>query len=196
MNQMEITTDKLLAAYQRKNYVLKNGIYEANVFGIRAHPPIVNAFDDIVGILRMNHGNSWEALLCDATTDPGLYYLEHPMNVKGTAILIPGQYIGSHKVGLHKGDKALVQCGTLRVWRDRDKDDSYDYTNPQDSNRDGMDVHHAGVASTIVGFWSAGCLVVARRTEFDSFMFEIAEHLTAGWEDLFDLTLFEETDFA
>ena len=62
------------------------------------------------------YGNAWETLLCDATTDPGLYYLEHPMNVDGTAILIPGQYIGSHKTGLHKGDHALIQCGKLRVW--------------------------------------------------------------------------------
>lgn len=195
MNWLEVTTEKLVAAYATKNYVLKNGIYYANVFGIRANTQATNTFDDIVGILRINHGNSWEALLCDATTDPGLYYLEHPMNVKGTAIVMPGQYIGSHKTGLHKGDNALIQCGTLRVWRDRNKDAVYDYTNPQDAINTGIDIHHAGLASTIVGNWSAGCLVVARRTEFDSFMFQIAEHLTAGFEDLFDLTLFEENDF-
>ena len=191
MNWMEVTTDKLVNAYVKKNYVLKNGIYCVNVFGIRANTQATNTFDDIVGILRMNHGNQWEALLCDATTDPGLYYLEHPMNVKGTAILMPGQYVGSHKTGLHKGDEALIQCGTLRIWRDRNKDDIYDYTNPQDSNRDGIDIHHAGANSTIVGNWSAACQVIARRTEFDDFMLQIAEHLSEGFEDLFDYTLFE-----
>ena len=196
MDWMKVTTDKLVAAYTKKNYILKRGIYCANVFGIRANTPATNTFDDIVGILRVNHGNQWEALLCDATTDPGFYYLENPMNVEGTAILIPGQYVGSHKTGLHKGDHALIQCGKLRVWRDRNKDDVYDHTNPQDAINTGIDIHHAGVASTVVGNWSAACQVIARRTEFDSFMFEIAEHLTAGFEDLFDYTLFEELDFA
>jgi len=196
MDWMKVTTDKLVATYTKKNYILKRGVYQTNVFGIRANTQANDKFDDIVGILRVNHGNQWEALLCDATTDPGLYYLEHPMNVKGTAILMPGQYIGSHKTGLHKGDSALIQCGKLRVWRDRNKDDSYDYTNPQDSVGDGIDIHHAGVNSTVVGNWSAACQVVARRTEFDSFMFQIAEHLTTGFEDLFDYTLLEEIDFA
>jgi hypothetical protein len=73
MDWTNITTDKLVAAYQKKNYILKNGIYQANVFGIRANTPANNKFDDIVGILRMNYGNSWEVLLCGATTDPGTY---------------------------------------------------------------------------------------------------------------------------
>ena len=194
MDWIKVTSEKLVAAYTQKKYILQRGIYQANVFGIRANTQANDKFDDIVGILRVNHGNAWETLLCDATTDPGLYYLEHPMNVDGTAILMPGQYIGSHKTGLHKGDHALIQCGKLRVWRDRNKDDVYDYTNPQDAPNTGIDIHHASVNSTVVGNWSAGCLVVARRTEFDSFMFQIAEHLTAGFEDLFDLTLFEEEE--
>ncbi len=195
MDWTKITTDLLVANYSKNNYVLKNGVYQANVFGIRANTQANNKFDDIVGVLRMNHGNQWETLLCNATTDPGLYWLEHPMNVKGTAILIPGQYLGSHKVGKHHGQyPALVQCGKLRVWRDNDKDDQYDYENPQDSENDGINIHHAGQNSTIVDKWSAACQVLAKITEWDEFMLQIAEHLTEGWEDLFDYTLFEEKD--
>jgi hypothetical protein len=192
MNWMDITIELLVNNYRKNSYILKTGIYQANVFGIRANTPANNKFDDIVGILRVNNGNIWEALLCDATTDPGFYYLEHPMNVKGTAILMPGQYIGSHKTGLHKGYRALVQCGKLRVWRDKDKDDNYDKEAPQDSNGDGIDIHHAGINSTEINNWSAACQVIAKMSEFDVFMSQVDEHIQQGYKDLFDYTLFEE----
>jgi hypothetical protein len=195
MNWENITIDRLVRAYNNKNYKLTYGIYQSNIFGIRANSGATNKFDDIIGILRMNNGGVRETLLCNATTDPGIYFLENPMNVKGTAILIPGQYLCSHKVGLHKGNyRALVQCGKLRVWRDNDKDGEYDQTMPQDSNNDGINIHHAGIDSSIINKWSAGCQVVAKISEFDSFMSQIDDHLYNKWSEFFDYTLFEQSD--
>jgi hypothetical protein len=188
-----ISTDLLITNYQKNNYILKDGIYQANIFGIRANNPANNTFDDIVGILRKNFGKEWEVLLCGATTDPGLYWLEHPMNVKGAAILMPGQYVGSHKIGLHKGKyRALIQCGKLHIWRDNDKDKEYDHESPQDSENDGINIHHAGIASTEIDQWSAGCQVIASITEWNEFITQIDEHLSCAWNELFDYTLFEE----
>jgi hypothetical protein len=195
LNWADITTDNLLKAYNDKKYKLTYGIYQANIFGIRADLGAINKFDDIIGILRMNNGGVREALLCNATTDPGLFYLNNPINIKGTAILIPGQYLCSHKIGLHKGQyRALVQCGKLRVWRDNDKDGEYDQTTPQDSEHDGINIHHAGVDSTVVDKWSAGCQVIAKLSEFDTFMSQIDDHLYNKWSEFFDYTLFTENE--
>jgi hypothetical protein len=189
---IDITTDSLVNVYKKNNYILKTNPYELNVFGIRSKGGMTNTFNDIIGALRLNWGGSWEVLICKGTTDPGLYWLQHPMNVNGTAILMPGQYIGSHKTGKHNGKyRALVQCGKLRIWRDRDQDQEYDYTAPQDAINTGINIHHAGVNSIIVDKWSAGCQVCAILTEFQELMNQVDDHLTL-WPDLFDYTLFEE----
>ena len=193
MQWTDITTDLLINNYKKNNYKLKTRVYELNVCGIRSKDAPHNTFDDFICGLRLNHGNQWEVSIASATTDPGYYYMEHPANVDGTAILIPGQYVGSHHTGLHKGQyRALVQCGTLRVWRDNNKDDIYDHVNPQDAIGSGINIHHAGENSTTVANWSAACQVFAKLVEFNSFMSEVDDHLNMGYPDLFDYTLFEE----
>ena len=39
------------------------------------------------------------ALPLPSTTDPGTYYREDPMNVRGTAVMQPEQYRGVYKIG-------------------------------------------------------------------------------------------------
>jgi hypothetical protein len=49
------------------------------------------------------------------------------LNPKGAAILVPGQYCGSHAIGLHQGKyRALRQVKPLPVYRDSNKDMNYD----------------------------------------------------------------------
>lgn len=194
MNILDITTDLLIENYKKNNYILKNGVYQLNIFGIRANTPANNKFDDIVGGLRMNHGDSWEVLLCKATTDPGFYWLQNPMNIEGTAILVPGQYIGSHKLGLHRGQyRAFVQCGKMRFYRDSNKDQKYDLE-PTTIQMGviGCNIHHAGINSTIIDKWSAACQVVAKLTEYNELIAQADDHLSENWETLFNYTLFEE----
>ena len=65
----------------------------------------------------------WEHYRWPITTDPGLYWLENPMNVDGTAILAPGQYRGAYRIGKHRDDyQAVVQTGgEVAVYRDDDR---------------------------------------------------------------------------
>jgi hypothetical protein len=42
----------------------------------------------------------WTFNVHEATTDPGLYYLKHPANSSGTAILKEGQYLYRYCLGL------------------------------------------------------------------------------------------------
>lgn len=72
------------------------------------------------------------------------------MNPKGTAILAPGQYQSSHKIGLHRGKyKALVQHRPVTVYRDNNKDSKYDLEpTKKDTGIFGINIHKAGQDST------------------------------------------------
>lgn len=45
----------------------------------------------------------WNYFVFPATTDPGTFYRENPLSVKGTAIMKPGQYRGAYMIGRHRG---------------------------------------------------------------------------------------------
>lgn len=78
--------------------------YDLNLFGVRTADTIAGAFDDWMGAFWMNWDtDAWEFHIWQATTDPGIYYLDQPLNVIGTAIMVEGQYPSSYEIGLHKG---------------------------------------------------------------------------------------------
>jgi hypothetical protein len=130
-----------------------------------------------------------------ATTDPGRAYLGAPMRPDGTAILVPGHYPGSHRLGRHKGYPALVQAGTLRVWRDATKDHRYDvgpvHAAPPSC---GINIHAAaddvaGMVSARVGRWSAGCQVLQRRSALARLVAAAEGQRGAGLGDRVSYTL-------
>jgi len=173
--------------------VFTNGEFNLNIFGIRMHPGKVNEFDDLLGVAYREMGN-WVVRYWPITTDPGLYWLENPMNVDGTAILVPGQYRGAWTLGKHRGRyDALTQHKPVKVYRDRDRDGFID-TNP-DSIQEGMfgiNIHRAkqGASSSAVNRWSAGCQVFARAADFDEFML-LVEQSEPLWGKTFTYTLLE-----
>jgi hypothetical protein len=107
------------------------------------------------------------------TTDPGTYWLTHPSNVNGTAILKPGQYQDCWSLGYHHGKQdhpALVQTAPVTVYRDNDHDVLSDETAKTDTGLFGINIHGASPTGTSVeiGRWSAGCNVFSsRRDLFD-----------------------------
>lgn len=103
------TIDTILQAMQAKGYtVFLNEPYDLNLIGIRTEDLAANTFNDWLCVLYRSEGR-WLLFALPDTTDPGIYYRKHPMNVDGTAILKPGQYRGAYKVGQHKGYAALQQ---------------------------------------------------------------------------------------
>lgn len=184
----------IVKGYAKLGYQLKDNPYQANVLGIRSDNPATNEFDDAVGLIFMDFENRWNLRLFRATTDPGTYWLQNPMNVKGTAILPPGQYKNSHRLGKHKGQyDALVQAGPLKLWRDKNKDTVIDFTDLSVSESDGINIHRANpeARSTAVDKWSAGCQVIADgKVDYEIFMF-FCRHSAAVY-GLFDYTLFEQ----
>jgi len=170
---------------------------QINIVGIRSDNPISNSFDDEMHLAWVKNG-LWQHHRYRCTCDPGTFWLENPMNAKGTAILIPGQYEGVYKFDLHRGKyKALCQRGgKVKVWRDANKDEVLDWEEDSNSDGDGgyygINIHHAGTDSTRVDKWSAGCQVFARMVDWNEAM-SIWE---ASGKDTFTYTLITQDDLS
>ena len=100
-----------------------------NIIGVRRDNQGSNTFDDFLLVMYREEetmvSHRWQA-----TTDPGKYWLMNPMNPKGTAVLVPGQYRGTWQLGKHQNNyEALVQSKPVKVWRDNNKDEVIDYEN-------------------------------------------------------------------
>ena len=105
------TVDELKAKFAELGYTW----YPFMLVGIRSQANIPNEFDDLVGVVE-GEKVSWYT----ATTNPGTHWLKNLMNPKGTALLKPGQWVDSWKVGMHQGKyEALVQCKSIPVFRDK-----------------------------------------------------------------------------
>ena len=121
------------------------------------------------------------------------------MQESGVAILKPGQYRGSHKVGLHQGKyEALRQQKPLQVYRDNNEDNHYDLIEENiEKGIFGINIHRATSkaqgTSTRVDKWSAGCQVIASNADFKLFM-EICNIAKGRWGNSFTYTLIESKD--
>lgn len=167
--------EQLKSVFARKGYKLKTREYELNIVGIRNNNAKPNSFDDTICVLFKDEYKDDVLLTFSATTDPGLYWLENPMQKEGCAILKEGQYEDAYVVGLHRGKyKALVQRGgKVTVIRDGDRDKLMDNNSANEiSGYFGINIHRAKErgTTTIVDRFSAGCQVLANAEEFDEFM--------------------------
>ena len=185
---------KILA---RKGYAFfTKGEYNLNIIGVRHKgAKVTNHFDDCLVVIYNtgNEKNVKRVFTC--TTLPGKKAMEHPMQVKGTAILKEGQYRGAWKIGYHKGKyKALCQAKPVPVYRDGNKDDKFDL-NPISIDRGifGINIHKAGDNSTLVDGWSYGCQVLAKSLDFNALM-RLAERSASIFGNSFTYTLINEED--
>lgn len=170
--------------------------FNINIVGIRNANPNPNRFDDHICVF-WKHENKWTLKKYKATTDPGLTYLNDPINDDGTAILKEGQYRGTYKLGFHKQKyEALVQAKEVTVIRDFDRDSQLDFdSGKEQTGFYGINIHHASYTSesTYVNSWSAGCQVFAGINdykEFISFCKQAREH----WGAYFTYTLIKQSD--
>jgi len=163
-----------------------------NIVGVRnslVGNVVTNAFDDHITISRLDNG-VWKYYEWMATTDPGRKGVMEYHNVNGVARMVPGQYIDSHGLGLHQGKyEALKQFKNVKVYRDANKDLVYDETKIQEGVF-GINIHKAGVDSTLVENWSEGCQVFKRAQEFEAFM----ELCRKSGQKAFTYTLIESKD--
>lgn len=188
----------LKAAEAAGHKIFETGDYDLNIISVRKENGTPDAFDDILFVCYKING-LWQQESFQITTDPGVYHLNKPGRVEGTAILKAGQYQGVYKIGYHRGKyQALVQTGgRVTVWRDDNRDEFLDMNKTQDGYF-GINVHRAHSSRELetVGKYSAGCQVFRRSQDLDRLLSlckrQIQEH--PNWKQQFTYTLLEESE--
>ncbi len=170
----------IVAAMKRKGYVLSTGAGEVNIVYVEGLNPDGTINDDAAdkwNDLRVVIGFEGDKPVIlgkwIATTEPGRYYTDNPVNPGGAARIEFGQYT-AWRVGMHRGDhEALVQRGNVTVVRDLNKDMIRPGDARDTGDNFGINQHGpSGVdeAGETVGKFSAGCLVGKSMAEHRAFM--------------------------
>ena len=127
------------------------------------------------------------------------YWLQNPMNKKGTALLVPNQYRSTYKIDGHGRTRYEALCQRLanvEVYRDDNKDKILDY---DDATKEwgmfGINIHrsHPYHEKDTVDKYSAGCQVFAHSHEFDVFM-SLVRLSAAMYGNSFTYTLLNEQE--
>ena len=198
---MKFSREQVEEAVLSKGYkYFTSGDYNVNINGIRNSDTcerVTNHYDDWMTVSYMVDGE-WKYHIWPITTDPGLYWMDHPMNKDGCAILVPGQYRGVYKLDYHRG-KYLALCqrlGSVSVYRDGDKDDMYDFNAATISDgKFGINIHRSSAYNTTteIDRYSAGCQVFSNPDDFDEFI-DIMKKSSKAWGNKFTYTLIESND--
>lgn len=193
------TREQIEKAVKGKGYVWFEGTkdYDLNIVGVRNSATgnkVTNLFDDKITVSYKLNGE-WQFHEWNATTDPGKKGVMEYHNAAGVARLVEGQYRGSHSIGLHQGKyKALKQAKPVKVYRDPNRDLTYDETKIAEGIF-GINIHRSSATgtSTYVENWSEGCQVFSTITDFDKFM-ALCEKASAIHGNSFTYTLIESSD--
>ena len=198
-DRLPVRIRKIYFAMKKKDYLFfekDEKPFNLNIIGIRNDNNIPNQFDDSLVII-WKHTNQWHFRIYKATTDPGLYYLENPIDEEvGTAILKEGQYQGVYRVGKHKSYIALEQFRPITVVRDFNRDNKLNFKGGRIST--GLfkiNIHRANskLESKVVGKWSAGCQVLANPNEFAD-LINLTKKAIRYWGNSFTYTLLNIND--
>ena len=189
----------IINTLSKKGYTINTRPFELNIVGIRNSNAQPNSFDDTINILYKREDGQWIINTFKATTDPGTYWLKTFMNSKGTAILRPGQYKNSHRIGVHRNKyQALVQQNPVTVTRDDNRNLLLDFNNSkQETGIFGINIHRAAVKGITksVDKHSAGCQVLADVNDFNLLM-QLAERHRKLYSNDFTYTLLEQKELA
>jgi hypothetical protein len=195
---MTFTREQIEATVKAKGYAYFEGdSFDVNVIGIRNSAPgtkVTNIFDDWMTLSYKENGE-WKFYQWNCTTDPGTKAVNEFHAANGVARVVPGQYRGSHMVGLHQGKyEALKQQKPVKVYRDANKDMNFDETTIEEGIF-GINIHHASATgtSTYVENWSEGCQVFANINDFNTFM-DICRKARDLHGNSFTYTLIESKD--
>ena len=199
---MEILTHKNIKSYfeaqEYKFFDTPDRKLNLNLIGVRRDNRGTNTFDDFLLVIYREE-ELMVSTCYQVTTDPGEYWLKNPINPNGTAVLAPGQYRSTWKLGKHQGKyEALVQRKPVKVWRDNNKDEIIDYNNIEllsDEGYFGINIHRSNPydQSYIVNRWSAGCQVFKKIEDYNNFM-ELCKESAKIYGNSFTYTLITEKE--
>jgi hypothetical protein len=174
-----VTAELIKDVLVEKGYAFFDGnkSYNLNLVGIRGASHDSTKFDDTLLVIYRDEEKEWVVENYEITTDPGPSILRKPINRAGTAILVPGQYRATYRIGTHGGSfrhVALIQRGgPVKVYRDNDKDRRLEMED--ESIQEGMfginiHRHSRPDEKEYVYGSSAGCQVFKSTHAFSKFM--------------------------
>jgi hypothetical protein len=166
--------ERIVAVCQKRGYpLLTDGTY--NIIGLEGVNPDGTAnndtpdqWNDCMVLLKFSGGQPIISWIAQSTTEPGRYYTDRPMVPGGAARLDVGYHKGLWARGLHKSQSAMVQVGTARLVRDRNRNFMRDDKVTAENWR-GVNWHTTnGTLShfSSIGQWSAGCCVTLNPSKF------------------------------
>jgi hypothetical protein len=175
-----MSLQKMKAILRHKGYQVFSRPYELNIVGLRSKSIVPNRFDDEIHVFYKVSTLNWHYHVFKATTDPGTFWLNQPMQPQGTAILAEGQNLNCYELGLHQGKYlALVQRKPITIIRDYNRDAILDFNNGNKSSGFfGINIHRANVKGTTksVDRNSAGCQVFEKAKDFELFISLCQKH--------------------
>ena len=187
----------IIRVMKKKNYKVFNDKrgYDLNIVGIRTNNNKSNTFNDWL-VTFYTYQNQWSYFTFPITTDPGLYYRENPLNVDGTAIVVPNQYRNLWYIGKHNDYDALIQKSPIVVYRDNNLDDILNDVVKTEQGMFGINCHRASkdYKSKTVDKWSAGCQVFQNPLHFKFFL-TLCQFSKSIYGNSFSYTLLNEKDF-
>ncbi len=189
------SASRLLAEMQARGQRTFDGPYNLNLIALRSAPGTINRFDDLLCVVfQREKGGPWFVEHYPCTTDPGLYWLQNPGRLAGTAALAEGQYRSGFTFGTHKGVyRCLVQNTPLRGYRDGNRDQRLDLDGPivELPMGTGIQIHRASSTkpSVAVDKWSAGCIVLQAEHDLTRLLALCDAQARSGFGSSFTLTL-------
>lgn len=196
-----INFKSVLEVMKKKNYkIYSGGDYHLNVVGVRRSKIKVDTFNDVLMVFYPLNGQ-WMHSEYQITTIPGITYLSHkPVNSKGTAVLVPGQYLNKYTVRKHDGayeafcQKKDAGC-EVKVWRDANEDGKLNPDKSKTHDAWGINIHRSDPdgCTIAVQSYSAGCQVFRCVAQFKSFM-DTVRIAKEKYGNTFTYTLLDQAD--
>jgi hypothetical protein len=181
-----------------KGFKIYERPYQLNIVAYRSRQLRSNAFDDEIHVFYPNNEGKWIYHIFKATTDPGQFWLDNPMDPQGTAFLKKGQYENAYAIGYHQGTyEALVQVKEVTVIRNYDRRGLFNMLEAglEDKGMLGINIHRASQSGTTktIDKYSAGCIVFANIEDYRQFM-QLAKTHRQKHGNVFTLTLMDFRD--
>lgn len=189
-----LSLEDVVAMVESEGYALDKRPGKLNVVGIRdAKDTQASTFDDALAFFTYDDYGNLVGKVAQATTSPGLYWLQNPMSGDGAAILKGGQYLDTYAIGMHRGKyEALTQQKPVTVMRDNDRDGVLNYFAPTVTGLYGINIHKSS-GNDQIDRDSAGCQVFRYVSDFDEMM-NMARASRLKYGNTFTYTLIDQKD--
>jgi hypothetical protein len=179
----DLLAKKIVSYMESKGYEISRGIEQRNIVYLEgscadgtANADEADIYNDRRIVFEFVDGEPKILGNWLATTEPGTYFTENPLNRRGAARISFGQYKNTWQVGTHVGPsgrsahEGLIESKSVSVARDINRDGKRP-GDPIEIGQIGLNQHRgSGNSSKRIGRESAGCLVGWSPEEHTEFM--------------------------